>query len=199
MRRAGFTLVEMLTALMIFGILTAAGAAVMGGTLTSQRAVKSRVEQFSDFQRLRAVIRTDLGQAAGRLTRDATGQQALASFIGGDPWGGQPDRLLVLVRRGWENPDQAGRASMQYVEYRLVEGRLERRARPALDGAPLGPPLVLVEGVRQARVAFLYRGAWQASWKGVPETALPQAVRLELSLDGVGQVTQLFLTTGEAP
>src|SRR5690606_25688370 len=82
-RRAGFTLVEMLVALLVFGLLAAAGAAVMGSALTSQSAVKSRVERFADFQRLRAVLRADLAQAAGRRTRDSSGQPAQVAFIGG--------------------------------------------------------------------------------------------------------------------
>ena len=43
--------------------------------------------------------------------------------------------LLAFVRRGWHNPDALPRPSMQYVEYRLVDGQLERSARGALDGA----------------------------------------------------------------
>jgi len=197
MRRAGFTLVEMLVALFVFGLLAAAGAAIMGSTLTSQSVVKSRVERLSEFQRLRAVLRADLAQAAARRTRDTSGQPAPIAFIGGDPWGGDPERLLVVVRRGWENPDQAPRSSLQFVEYRLSGGRVERRIRASLDGAPLGPPQILIDGVERHQIAFLHAGVWQGAWKGQPNVEIPGAVRLNLTIKGIGEVTQLFLTTGD--
>ncbi|MCE3289311.1 MAG: gspJ [Caulobacter sp.] len=197
MRRSGFTLVEMLVALLVFGLLAAAGAAVMGSTLTSQSAVKSRVERFADFQRLRATLRADLAQAAPRRTRDTTGVPAGVAFIGGDPWGANSERLFVVVRRGWENPDGAPRPSLQYVEYRLSDGRVERRVRAALDGTALGPAQVLLDGVDRSQVAFLHQGVWQASWKGQTGVELPRAVRLDLTVQGLGPVTQLFLTAGD--
>lgn len=197
MRRAGFTLVEMLVALLVFGLLAAAGAAVMGSTLTNQSAVKTRVERFADFQRLRAVLRADLAQAAPRRTRDTSGQPAGVAFIGGDPWGGNAERLFVVVRRGWENPDRAARPSLQYVEYRLSEGRIERRVRAALDGTALGPAQVLIDGVETSQVAFLGNTGWLAAWKGQAGVEIPRAVRLDLTVEGLGLVTQLFLTTGD--
>ncbi|MDB5471678.1 MAG: gspJ [Caulobacter sp.] len=197
MRRGGFTLVEMLVALFVFGLLAAAGAAVMGSTLTSQSAVKSRVERFADFQRLRATLRADLAQAAPRHTRDTNGTPAGIAFVGGDAWGDNKERLFVVVRRGWENPDKAARPSLQYVEYRLSGGRIERRVRAALDGTALGPPQVLLDGVEAGQVAFLHQGAWQGSWKGQSGIELPRAVRLDLTVRGIGPVTQLFLTAGD--
>lgn len=196
MRRAGFTLVEMLVALVVFGLLAAAGAAVMGSTLTSQAAVKSRVERFADFQRLRASLRADLAQAAPRRTRDTGGTSAGVAFVGGDAWGDNRQRLFTVVRRGWENPDNAPRPSLQYVEYRLAGGRIERRVRAALDGTALGPAQVLIDGVDTGKVAFLHKGVWQPSWKGQSGIETPQAVRLDLTIQGIGPVTQLFLTAG---
>lgn len=197
MRRSGFTLVEMLVALLVFGLLAAAGAAVMGSTLSSQSVVKSRVERLADFQRLRATLRADLAQAAPRRTRDTAGLQAGVAFIGGDPWGGEAERLFIVIRRGWENPDGAPRPSLQYVEYRLSGGRVERRVRAALDGTALGPAQVLLDGVDRSQVAFLHKGVWQSSWKGQTGAELPRAVRLDLNVSGLGPITQLFLTTGD--
>jgi general secretion pathway protein J len=186
----GFTLVEMLVALLVFGLLAAAGVAVMRSTVQSQAAVRARTESIGELQRLRAILKADLSQAALRRTRGPTGERDLLTFAGGAADG----RLIGLVRRGWENPDGAPRASMQYVEYRLVEGRLERRVRPALDGAALQDAQVLAEGVAAAEVGFYGREQWRPSWD-IPD-ALPEAVRLDLSLEGLGQVSQLFLTSG---
>lgn len=184
----GFTLVEMLVALFVFGLLAAAGVGVMSFAVDNQAAVKEHMARLGDFQRARQLVKSDLEQAAVRRTRDEAGAAPRAAF-----GGGEGERLLFLVRRGWDNPDEEPRASLQYVEYRLVGGRLERRARSALDGAPLGDPQVVLEGVEAARVAFLSQGEWRAAW--VPSTLapLPQAVRLDLDLEGVGETSQLFL------
>lgn len=194
--RRGFTLIEMLVALLIFALITAAGVAVMTSVLSGQNAVRSRVERYAELQGARALLKADLSQAAARRTRGEDGEPSLTAFVGGSPWGvGGP--LLALTRRGFENPDHASRASMQYVEYALVDGRLERRARPALDGARLGPPQVLLEGVRSARVWFLTDGVWRESWKGDRTSDVPTVVRLELRLNDLGVIDQLFLTSGE--
>jgi len=113
--------------------------------------------------------------------------------------GGGDDVLFALVRRGWDNPDAAPRASLQYVEYAIEDGRLVRRARTALDGAALGPSQVLIDHVRTAKVAFLTRGEWLSAWISSPAAPLPEAVRLDLDADSTGQVRQLFLLPGGAP
>ena len=192
----GFTLVEMLVALLIFGLIAAASVAVMGTTLTNQTAVRASVDRYAQLQQARAVLKADLAQAALRRTRGLDGLPAPVAFTGGDPWGGGGP-LMSLTRHGWENPDRQARASMQYAEYRLVEARLERRSRPALDGAPLGPPQVLITGVRQARASFFAQGRWRTAWKGAPGEDIPQAVRLDLDIEGIGPVSQLFLASGD--
>jgi general secretion pathway protein J len=188
----GFTLVEMMVALLIFGMLAAAGVAVMRSTVDSQAAVRGRVDRIAQFQRLRASLKADLGQAAARRTRGEDGVLARSGFAGGAEGG----PLLSLVRRGWENPDGLARPSLQYVEYRQVEDRLERRVRTALDGAPLQTPQILAEGVEASGVAFFAREQWSPAW--ADPGALPEAVRVDLTLAGVGPVSQLFLTPAGA-
>ncbi|ACG77074.1 type II secretion system protein J [Phenylobacterium zucineum HLK1] len=191
----GFTLVEMMVALLIFGLVAAAGVAIMRFSVDNQQVVRAHTHRLAELQRARAMLKADLAQAAQRPVRDAAGRPALRSFSGGEQRTGGP--LLALVRRGWDNPDADPRASLQTVEYRLNGGRLERRARPALDGAELGPPQVLLSGVRDARVAFLVRGQWIEALPNGPRQPLPQAVRLDLTLEDYGELSQLFLVTGE--
>lgn len=188
----GFTLIEVMVALLIFGLVAAAGVAVMGFSVDNQQAVRGRTAELGQFQRARALIAADLQQAAGRRTREATGA-ARPAFAGG----GQGP-LVSLTRRGWDNPDQAPRASLQYVEYSLEDGALVRRARSALDGAELGRPQVLLRGVRSARTAFLTHGEWLEAWTSSPAAVLPEAVRLDLDVAAVGEVRQLFLLPGGA-
>lgn len=187
----GFTLIEMMVALLVFGLVAAAGVAVMGFSVDNQQAVRGRTSDLGEFQRARALITADLQQAATRRTRDGAGGAPRPAFAGG----GQGP-LLALVRRGWDNPDGAPRASLQYVEYSLDDGRLVRRTGSALDGAPLGRPQVLLTGVKRAEVSFLTGGEWLPTWASRPAAVLPQAVSLELDAAAVGEVRQLFLLPG---
>jgi len=192
----GFTLIEMLVALAIFGLVSAAGVTVMRFTVDNQAVVRAHTDRIGAFQRTRAILKADLAQAAPRRTRGQDGRAVRESFYGKSA--DRPGLLLRFARRGWDNPRAAPRASVQYVEYRLVEGRLERSARPELDGAPIGAPQVLIDRLRSASVAFLWRGQWIENLPGGPEDALPQAVRFDMTIDGIGTVSQLFVVTGEA-
>jgi general secretion pathway protein J len=191
----GFTLVEMMVALLIFGIVSAAGVGIMSFSVDNQQIVRVRAQRLDELQRTRTALKADLAQAAGRRTRSEDGRPAGRAMSGGDQAVGGP--LLQLVRRGWDNPDAAPRASLQAVEYRLANGRLERRTRPALDGAAYAPPQVLLTGVAGARVAFEIGGQWIETLPNGPHQPLPQAVRLDLTLDDYGPLSQVFVVTGD--
>ncbi|MEA0761182.1 type II secretion system minor pseudopilin GspJ [Xanthomonas campestris pv. campestris] len=189
-RAAGFTLIELLVALAVFALVAAAAVGVLRQSIEQRAAVQARLQQLRDFQIAHGLLRSDLQQAAVRRTRGSDGVPARTAFVATPP--GAQGPLLAFVRRGWSNPDQAPGASLQYVEYRLVEDRLERSARPALDGAVTGAPQVLLRGVRAATVGFHYRAQWSDGWSG-GVAALPDAVALELEMQDWGRVRQLFL------
>ncbi|KGM56518.1 type II secretion system protein J [Lysobacter arseniciresistens ZS79] len=197
-RTAGFTLVEMLVALLIFALLSAVGVGVMAYAADNQGVVQARMDRLGEFQRARGLLQADLAQAAVRRVRGRDGAPARNAFVGrtdGAGRGGEP--LLALVRRGWANPDGEPRASLQYIEYRIVDGQLERASRAALDGAATGTPQVLLTGIRAASIEYHHRGQWNRGWAG-GAAAMPDAVRLTLELDGLGRIEQLLLLPGTA-
>lgn len=198
MRRAGFTLVEVLVALAIFAVLSAGAVGVMQAAVAARDSAAGRTAALAGFQRLRGALLADLNQAAPRATRDAAGAAANFAFQLTDPGNGERP-FLALTRRGWENPDGAPRASLQYVEYRLIAGRVERAARPVLDGAPLGPPQVLITGVQGITVSALDGGGWRPAWASANQEPLPRAVRIDLDLGAGGTAPQWFLVSGDAP
>ena len=188
-RRAGFTLVEVLVALAIFAMIASAGVGLLSFAIDNRLAVRDASERTAAFQRARALMRADLGQAAPRRVRGADGAPQAAFELGGEA-------LFAVTRRGWINPGEARRASMQRVEYRLVEGRLERRVRERLDGARPAEPQVLLENVESAQVTAILDGDPIADWRPVQNRPLPDAVRIDLTLEGYGPVSQLFMVAG---
>lgn len=191
----GFTLLEVMASLAIFGLIAAAGVAVMAYAADSQGVLRERMDRLGEFQRARALLRADLSQAAVRLVRRSDGSSTRDAFTGGRPDTSGP--LFAFVRRGRENPAGDPRASLEYVEYRIVDGRLERSARGAVDGAAPPPARVLIDGINRARVAYLSGDSWNDGWHG-GATSLPEAVELDLELDGIGAVRQRFLLPGAA-
>src|SRR3546814_17302901 len=84
---------------------------------------------------------------------------------------------------------------MQYVEYRLVDGQLERSVREALDGAAPEEPRVMLRGIESAPLGSHSRGQWLDGWPG-GANATPDPVRLPLPLAGLGRIRKLFLLPG---
>ncbi|MET0270383.1 MAG: type II secretion system minor pseudopilin GspJ [Sphingomonas sp.] len=187
----GFTLVELVVALFIFGLLASAGVALLGFSVKAQGAAGARLDEVAAIRRVTAILTADLAQATPRISRNASGAADVAFFGSA---GGSRDLALAFIRRGWENPEEVPRASLQKVQYRLVDDRLERRVAPMLDGAEPGPPAVIVRGVKSLALRYRLGGEWRADWDATRLDAMPQAVEVTLDVDGIGTVRQVFLT-----
>lgn len=192
----GFTLVELLVSLLIFGMLASAGVALLSFSVRAQAIAGQRLEEIGDFRRMSALLTSDLAQAAPRLWRDENGNVKPA-FIGGT---GQGEPMsIAFVRRGWENVDSSNRSSLQKVQYRLNRGRLERIAYRFVDGAPPMSPVTLLEGVRSLRLRYRGpRGEWRDRWDPTRPTDMPRAVEMVADIGRGGAVRQLFLVRTES-
>ncbi|NNC71362.1 MAG: type II secretion system minor pseudopilin GspJ [Sphingomonadaceae bacterium] len=190
-REAGFTLVELIVALFIFGIISAASVALLTFSVDSQAASREALAEMSAIRRVNAALTNDLMQIAPRPTRDAAGERQDA-FFGGD--GRTSDLLVSFVRRGWTNYDGEARSSLQKVDYRLVDGRLERSAYPHVDGAEALPPAVLLSGVESVTLRYRIEGEWRDRWDPTRPDLLPQAVEMVVTIEDMGPVRQLFQT-----
>jgi general secretion pathway protein J len=186
-RQQGFTLVEMMIALLIFGIVSAAGVALLTSAVRAQAAAGRKLDDLSALQQLDAILTADLAQAVPRPTRDEAGTLRPA-FEGGT---GEP--LLRLVRTGWENPDNAARPGLQKVEYRLTDGVLDRVAYPMLDGAAPLPSARLIDRVAGVKLRYRVAGAWSDVWQGKPDRPLPDAVELRVTRNNGAAFRELFL------
>ena len=187
----GFTLVEMLVALLIFAMLSAAGVALLSFSVRAQAAADERLGVLAEVRRAGAMLTSDMAQAAPRIARDENGAPSPA-FIGGS---GQGDQLaLSLVRRGWENLDGGTRPSVQKVQYRLTGDALQRSAYRFVDGARPMEPVTLISGVRQLRLRYRDKdGAWRDRWDPVRPLEMPVAVEMVVETESSGSVRQLFL------
>lgn len=186
MRRAeesGFTLVEVVVALFIFGLLAAAGVSLLSFAVRAQAASAAALANVSDQRRLSAILTNDLAQAVPRVSRDASGEGRPAFMA-------NQGELLLSYVRGGEVP--------QRVDIRLQGKTLTRIASSFVDGgAPLAP-LVLEIHVERAQLRFRGKGEWVDRWDAERTDSIPRALELTITRSGEAPVTRLFLVgTGE--
>ncbi len=189
----GFTLVEVMIALMIFGMLAAAGVAILTFSVRAQTATGKRFDDISALNRTTALLAGDLGQAIDRPARDEGGT-VLPAFTG------EPDGQMRFVRTGWANVDAAPRASAQKVAYAIQDAALVRIAYPMIDGAAPLPPVTLLEKVASVGARYRYKGAWSDRWDGTQGAPLPQAAEIVLRrTDSSAYRLMLLVGSGYVP
>jgi general secretion pathway protein J len=179
-----------MVSLLIFGMLAAAGVALLTFSVRAQDAAEQRLDELGSLRRFSAIMTSDLAQAAPRIARDEAGTQRPAFSEGG---------ALSFVRRGWENLDGSARPSLQKVEYRLSGDRLERIAFRFVDGAAAMPPVPMLEGVNSLRLRYRHRtGEWRERWDAAQSAEMPRAIELTVDLGARGVIRQVFLVGAAA-
>lgn len=186
----GFTLIELMVALFIFAILSAAGVMLLSGSVGAQGAVQQRLDQLADVQRAAALMTVDFAQAVPRISRTRAGTLAPVFYAAGN----QPDPAVQFVRAGRDNPDGLVRSGLQKLEYGVVDGRLIRRAYAQVDGAEPERAAVMLDDVTS--IGFRFRGAdgqWRSDWRVTEPLAMPRAVELTVTRSDMDAVRLLFL------
>lgn len=177
-------------ALMIFGMIAAAGVAILTFSVRAQSATGKRFDDIAALNRTTALLAGDLGQAIDRPARDEGGTM-LPAFTG------EANGQLRFVRTGWANVDAAPRASAQKVAYQMDGEVLQRVAYPMIDGAAPLPPVPLLTRVAGVSARYRYKGAWSDRWDGTQGAPLPQAAELVLRrTDGTALRLMLLVGSG---
>jgi general secretion pathway protein J len=193
----GFTLVEMLVALLAFSLLAAASMSILNFSLRNKAVFDESLDTLQQVQVARVIMKADFSQLAPRMVRDSFGGQPHSSFANRAD---SADKGLILsfVRRGWISPaGDEGRSSLQYVEYVVSGDALLRRSRPYLDPTPDTPEITttLIENVGEVSVSFLSAGKWIPEWRPVARNSeFPDAVAITMDVAGLGEMRQAFLT-----
>ncbi|MFO1412824.1 MAG: type II secretion system minor pseudopilin GspJ [Burkholderiales bacterium] len=178
-RTRGFTLVEALLALAIFGVISVLAYRATAALTDGEARLSAEAARWRTLEALFTRFEADIRQAIPRPVRAGNAREPA--------WLGTPN-ALVFTRAGSEffaEPAPAG----QRIGYRLRDGTLELAYWPHLDHTAEAAPVVypLVDGVATFRLDYLARdGSWRTSWPLFGEDEIPRAVRLTLTLaDGV--------------
>ncbi len=178
----GFTLVEMMVALLIFSLLSVAGVMLLRSAVDSDEITGEKLGNMAEMQRFISLIEADLSQAIPRSYRDASGNR-VAAFSSDQS--GQGEAFLTFTSGGQSNINDKPRSSLQRIEYHLSDGRIERFHFEMTDGGEISEPAILLKNIENMDVRYRNkRGVWLGTWQAERLTDLPRAVEIRFLQDG---------------
>jgi general secretion pathway protein J len=169
----GFTLMEVLVALVLMTVFTVVTYRALDAVLETQRRVSAEMERWREMAAAFAWLDADLSHAVTRVdARDPTG----TAFHSRTEESGAVQ--FDLVRLLPEDADEG----LQKLGYRCEEKKLMRLVWPEVDNLASAPKAYgLLEGLRAC--AFRYMdssGQWAPAWLPAAKQLLPRAVELTL-------------------
>ena len=191
-RDAGFTLVEVLLALAIFGVIAVLGYRATASLTDGEAHLSAEAQRWRTLDALFTRFEADVRQAVPRGARSGSAIEPAWLALPADSAG---NAALVFSRAGAEFADDPGIAG-QRIGYRLRGHAVEIAYWPQLDNAANVEPAVytLVDGVSGFRVAYQSRaGAWRDNWPLPGEADLPRAVRVDLKLSSGEAIERWFV------
>jgi general secretion pathway protein J len=194
-RQRAFTLIEVLVALAIFGVLSALAYLTLGQTLRNSDMLTERMDRLQAIQRTVSYLANEMLQAAPRSIRSDLGQAepALRSSFASD-------FALELTHNGWPNSAAVPRSTQQRTAYRIEDDELVRYHWNVLDRTVNNLPVatVLLDQVDSLTFRFLLdNGDWVDQWPPIASGAdsgsamLPRAVEITLILPDEGELTRI--------
>ena len=189
-RIRGFTLLEMLVAISIFGIIGLGANQMLRSVIDTQSRVRVANETVDDISRALTVIHRDVTQVIPRGIRDEYGEPIGPLLVG------QGTYVLELTRTGWNNPLRHQRSEVQRVAYGIEDETLYRYFWLVLDRAEDTEPRsqVLLESIQgfSANVVDL-SGETTDVWPGLDsDQVLPRGLEITMNVKSVGEIHRVY-------
>jgi general secretion pathway protein J len=197
----GFTLIEMLVALLILAIMSALGYNTYRSASIAALRAKESLDRTREIEFGLRIMAQDFTQAVPRPIRDPLGTTREPSLRAGL---GKPT-LVDLTRGGWSNTAGMQRSTLQRVSYQLVGDTFKRSYLTVLDPTQNTVPVVqdLLTGVTKVTLSYLDANqVWNTQWP--PATLIsseslwtrPVAVEIIIEFKDWGRVRRLVEIAG---
>lgn len=202
----GFTLVELLVAVAIFGVLSGVAYRALSVVLDSRARIEQENRKWRELAGFFARFEQDIAAAAPRPIRDA-GDVVGAALAGNAGAVRLNDGAIVLTRTALASaPDVSD--PPHRLGYRLRGGVVELLTWSVLDQGPRSEPAVaaVLRDVRALDFRYLdRRGQWHLAWPPPGTTAgptaavIPAAVEATVTLASGERLVRLFPTSARPP
>lgn len=196
-RSGGFTLIEVLVAMAIFGVLTVLAFMSLGQTLANAEMLTERMDRLQAIQRTMRYLSNDLAAASPRPVRDELGDAYLPAVM----VSAANDFALAVTHGGWTNPAGLPRSTLQRTIYVLDEDKLFRVYYSVLDATYSNNAISteILDGVERLEFRLVRdNGESTNQWPplGVlgpaAEQLRPRAVEIILTLEGEGEIRRII-------
>lgn len=192
----GFTLIEILVALVIVAVIGALAYGGLHGLINEREQTAASMQRLRLVQQAFVIMTRDFTQLEPRPVRDPLGGAPLAAFMS------TPQNLppLIFTRGGWSNPLADARSTQERLAYQLDNDQLLRLSWPELDVPTQSQPgkQVLLTNVTDFDLRFMdSNGQWQTQWPPLNAQAtaylaqLPRAVEISVTLKDLGRITRI--------
>lgn len=181
-RSTGLTLIEVLVALAILGLLSLLAYRALDSTLRVRDRAAQEASRWRELSFFFDRLRDDVDQPATRGPRPPAAARLPA-------WQGNDSSLEIAAIGHAANP-------LRRLQYRWNAGAIELLLWPAFDAAPGAVPEThqLVGAVRSLRFRYLNRSSvWVEAWPPrIAETDTPLALQVDLTLTDDTRVSRIF-------
>lgn len=193
----GFTLIEILVALVIFAIMGVLAAMSLQSMIRTHSMLKKADASLTQLQMAMTLMRRDIIQVIDRPIINSDGAVETAFVARG---GNQ----IVLTRTGLQNPlNISAQSNMQRVGYALEGDKLIRLTWDALDQPPRAQPekQILLNHVQSLQWQFLTdKNQLVSSWPPAQgsnltmenQSSLPKAVFMVMQIENQGVLQGIF-------
>lgn len=169
----GFTLLEVLVALVLLSLFAVVAYRALGAVLESQRHAVERMERINELGTAFALMERDLSNIGTRSDPRNPASGGFVTLVEDD--GSSRFYLLRLLPQDADD-------GLQRIGYRCAGETLSRLVWPDVNNPAATPnEFVLLEGLRTCAFRYMAAGgAWLNAWQSPSASQLPRAVELQI-------------------
>jgi len=193
----GFTLIEVLVAMAIFGVMTILAYMSLGQTFQSADILNKRMDRLQSIQRTIRYLSNDLASASPRPVRSDVGDEYMPALM----VSAANDFALAVTHGGWPNPAGLPRSTQQRSVYLLEDGKLFRVYYNVLDSTHANNAISteILDGVESLEFRLIQDNSevtnqWppDGAQGGGSDRLRPRAVEIILTLENEGEIRRII-------
>lgn len=192
-RQAGFTLLEIIIALMIFALVATMATIGLRTVIRNQSKLNQATDTIAKLQLGITILQQDITQIIQRAATDAQGSQLSSIQSNGNK--------LSFTTANNPNPfNSAARGQLMRVSYQLSGNTLTRTIWPNVDAPPNSKPIVQILFKHISNLTWHFiddqkhvLSYWQSNDDPNVINLPPRAVIMDFDLKGAGHLQRIFI------